>query len=110
MVTAEISDEEVDTSIGNSRKQIPADLDAALDDLYPVRVSGGKDSINMAKEAISRYFNAYSGRSYRSIYTPFFKPFVESLEDREGNHYLRPETPILLAKITLDIYGDKHHA
>lgn len=110
MVTAEISDEEIDTSIGNSRKQIPADLDAALDDLYPVRVSGGKDSINMAKEAISRYFNAYSGRSYRSIYTPFFKPFVESLEDREGNHYLRPETPILLAKITLDIYGDKHHA
>lgn len=108
MVTAKPVDEDVDTSIGNSRKQIPADIDAALDDLFPVRVSGGKDSINMVKEAISKYFNAYSGRSYRSIYTPFFRPYVESLEDREGNHYLRPETPILLAKITLDIYGDKN--
>jgi hypothetical protein len=110
MVTAVISDEEIDTSIGNSRKQIPAELDAALDDLYPIRVSGGKDSINMVKEAISRYFNAYSGRSYRSLYTPFFKQYVEQLEDREGNHYLRPETPILLAKITLDIYGERKNA
>ena len=95
----------IDTSIGNSRKQIPAELDAQLDRIYPLRVSGGKDSINMCKEAISRYFNQYSGKSYRSLYTPFFRGFVEHLEDREGNHFLRPETPITLAKITIDIYG-----
>ena len=105
MVTAEEVDVDgIDTSIGNSRKQIPADIDAKLDELFPVRISGGKDSINMAKEAISRYFNQFSGKSYRSIYTPFFKKYVEVLEDREGNHFLRPETPITLAKITIEIY------
>ena len=105
MVTAEETYVDgIDTSIGNSRKQIPADIDAKLDELFPLRVSGGKDSINMVKDAISRYFGQYSGKSYRSTYTPFFKRFVEQLEDREGNHFLRPETPITLAKITIEIY------
>lgn len=105
MVTAEETYVDgIDTSIGNSRKQIPADIDAKLDELFPLRVSGGKDSINMVKDAISRYFGQYSGISYRSTYTPFFKRFVEQLEDREGNHFLRPETPITLAKITIEIY------
>ena len=105
MVTAEETYVDgIDTSIGNSRKQIPADIDAKLDELFPLRVSGGKDSINMVKDAISRYFGQYSGISYRSTYTPFFKRFVEQLEDREGNHFLRPETPISLAKITIEIY------
>lgn len=106
MVTAEeVYVDGIDTSIGNSRKQIPADIDAKLDEIYPLRVSGGKDSVNMVKDAISRYFGLYSGKSYRSTYTKFFKRFVDSLEDREGNHFLRPETPITLAKITIEIYG-----
>lgn len=105
MCTAVETDVEgIDTSIGNSRKQIPADIDSALDELFPLRISGGKDSVNMVKDAISKYFNQFSGRSYYSVYTPFFKRAVEHLEDREGNHYLRPETPITLAKITIDIY------
>ena len=94
----------IDTSIGNSRKQIPAEIDAQLDTLFPLRISGGKDSVNMVKDAISKYFNQFSGRSYYSIYTDYFKSHVEHLEDREANHYLRPETPIDLAKITIDIY------
>lgn len=96
--------EGIDTSIGNSRKQIPAEIDAQLDELFPLRISGGKDSVNMVKDAISKYFNQFSGISYYSVYTDYFKPFVEHLEDREGNHFLRPETPITLAKITIDIY------
>lgn len=94
----------IDTTIGNNRKQIPADIDAQLDEIFPLRTSGGKDSVNMVKDAISRYFNLFSGRSYNSVYTDYFKPFMERYEDREGNHYLRPETPIALAKITIDIY------
>ncbi len=94
----------IDTSIGNSRKQIPAEIDAQLDEIFPLRISGGKDSVNMVKDAISKYFNQFSGRSYYSIYTGFFKKQVVDLEDREGNHYLRPETPVTLAKITIDIY------
>ena len=94
----------IDTTVGNSRKQIPAEIDAQLDELFPLRISGGKDSVNMVKDAISRYFNQFSGMSYYSVYTDYFKPFVEHLEDREGNHYLRPETPISLAKITIEIY------
>ena len=96
--------EGIDASIGNSRKQIPAEIDAQLDEIFPLRISGGKDSVNMVKDAISRYFNLFSGKSYHSIYTSYFKPFVEHLEDLEGNHFLRPETPIVLAKITIDIY------
>lgn len=105
MCTAIETDVEgIDTSIGNSRKQIPAEIDSQLDELFPLRISGGKDSVNMVKDAISKYFNQFSGRSYYSIYTAYYKTFVEHLEDREGNHYLRPETPITLAKITIDIY------
>lgn len=61
----------------------------------------------MAKDAISQYFNSYSGRTYRSIYTTWFNPMVEDYVDRDGNHYLKPETPITLAKIVIDIYGEK---
>lgn len=95
----------IDSSIGNSRKQIPSDIDAKLDELYPLRISGGKDSVNMVKDAISRYFNQFSGKLYRSYYTPYFTKYVEKYEDREGNHYLRADTPINLAKITIEIYG-----
>ena len=106
LVTAEPAETHglIDTSVGTSRKQIPAEIDSQLDELFPLRVSGGKDSINMVKEAISRYFNQFSGKNYKSVYTSFFKPFVEHLEDREGFHNLRPETPITLAKITIEIY------
>lgn len=105
MCTAILRDVEgIDTSIGNSRKQIPAEIDAQLDEIFPLRISGGKDSVNMVKDAISRYFNLFSGKSYYSLYTDYFKSFVELYEDREGNHYLRPETPINLAKISIDIY------
>ena len=108
MVTAEETYVDgIDTSIGNSRKQIPAEIDAKLDEIYPLRVSGGKDSVNMVKDSISRYFNQYAGKSYRSTYTPYFKQFVEKLEDREGNHFLRPETPITLAKITIEIFENE---
>ena len=107
MVTSRAVDLDVDTSIGNSRRQIPADIDAKLDELYPIRISGMKEPLNMVKDAISQYFNSYSGRTYRSIYTTWFNPMVEDYIDRDGNHYLKPETPITLAKIVIDIYGEK---
>lgn len=107
MVTSRAVDLDVDTSIGNSRRQIPADIDAKLDELYPIRISGMKEPLNMVKDAISQYFNSYSGRTYRSIYTTWFNPMVEDYVDRDGNHYLKPETPITLAKIVIDIYGEK---
>ena len=106
MVTSRAIDLDVDTSIGNSRRQIPADIDAKLDELFPIRVSGMKEPTNMAKDAIAQYFNAYSGRTYRSIYTKRFNNMVEDYIDRDGNHYLKPETPIVLAKIVIAIYGD----
>lgn len=106
MVTAqEVPIDGIDASIGTTRKQIPSDIDAMLDKLYPLRISGGKDSVNMVKDAISRYFNQIAGKSYRSTYTDFFKPFVEAYEDREGTHFPRPETPIALAKITNEMCG-----
>lgn len=106
MVTSRAATSEIDTSIGNSRRQIPADIDAKLDDIFPIRISGTKEPVNMAKDAIAQYFNAYSGRTFSSIYTPWFNTMVEEHIDREGNHYLKPETPITLAKIVIDIYGE----
>lgn len=89
-------------AISSQRKQMTPELDAALDVMYPLKKGRNKDSINMAKNAINRYFTAHAGKMYVSTYTPYFEDIVKGHIGQEGRHYLKPDTPLQLARMLLD--------
>lgn len=107
MVTAQetFTEEGLTYAISSQRKQMTPELDEELDRVYPLKKGRNKDSINMAKNAINRYFTSIAGKMYKSVYPAYFDELVKTVVGNDGKHYPRPDTPLQLARMLIKIHG-----